>query len=182
MRAEAILGNLHTNPPNGEDGVATVDFIDLEWFDSQKRMGRFKTRGGEEVVMKLENPPKMGLADGDILFQAPGKVVAINILPTEVLCAYASSMHEVARICYEVGNRHASLYYGEENLSFKTPFEKPLQVLFERLGVKHAVLKSKLDASKRISVSAPHADPLEIGTSKPLKFTDSQDLQIVIKK
>ncbi|BDQ28884.1 hypothetical protein ASB7_07210 [Helicobacter ailurogastricus] len=63
-------------------------------------------------------------------------------------------------------------------MSFKTPFEKPLQVLFERLGVKHAVLKSKLDASKRISVSAsPHSE-----ISAPLKFFDSTDLQIVIKK
>ncbi|BEG57407.1 Urease accessory protein UreE [Helicobacter heilmannii] len=177
MHAVAILGNLHITAPNG-----AVDYIDLEWFDSQKRMGRFKTRGGQEVVMKLENPPKVGLADGDILIQTPDTTIAINILPTQVLYAYASNMHEVARICYEVGNRHASLYYGEENLSFKTPFEKPLQVLFERLGVEHAVLKSKLDASKRISVSAPHADPLEIGTFRPLKFTDSQDLQIVIKK
>ncbi|CRF47784.1 hypothetical protein HHE02_10790 [Helicobacter heilmannii] len=173
MRVQAILGNLHTQAPSG-----ALDFIDLVWFDSQKRMGRFKTRGGQEVLMKLENPPKMGLADGDILFQDAQITIAINILPTEVLYAYASNMHEVAQICYEVGNRHASLYYGEENLSFKTPYEKPLQVLFEKLGVKHAVLKSKLDASKRISVSAsPHSE-----TSAPLKFFDSTDLQIVIKK
>ncbi|WP_221272393.1 urease accessory protein UreE [Helicobacter gastrofelis] len=172
MRAVAILGNLHTKAPQG-----AVDFIDLEWFDSQKRMGRFKTRSGQEVVMKLETPPKMGLADGDILFQDAQTTIAINILPTKVLCAYASNMHEVAQICYEVGNRHASLYYGEENLSFKTPYDKPMQVLFERLGVKHAVLKSKLDALQRISVNAsPHTE------TPVLKFTDSTDLQILIKK
>ncbi|CCM73672.1 urease accessory protein UreE [Helicobacter heilmannii] len=173
MRAVAILGNLHTKAPQG-----AVDFIDLEWFDSQKRMGRFKTRSGQEVVMKLETPPKVGLADGDILIQTPDTTIAINILPTQVLYAYASNMHEVAQICYEVGNRHASLYYGDQPLSFKTPYEKPIQVLFEKLGVKHAVLKSKLDASRRISVSAsPHSE-----NPAPLKFFDSADLQIVIKK
>ncbi|WP_163531975.1 urease accessory protein UreE [Helicobacter suis] len=174
MLVETILGNIHE-----KDCLKELDLVDLEWFDSQKRMGRFISRGGVEVVMKLSNPSKMGLRDGDILFEDAHKIIAINILPTEVLCAYASNTDEVARICYEVGNRHASLYYGDQPLSFKTPFEKPMQVLFEKLGVRHGVLKSKLDASKRISISTPHADLLDI---KPMKFIDSADLQIVIKK
>lgn len=143
-------------------------------------MGRFVSRQGVELVLKLKTPPKTGLSDGDILFESAKGVLAINILPTDALCVYATDMQQVARVCYEVGNRHASLYYGDAPLSFKTPFERPLQVLFEKLGVRHEVLKSKLDASRRISVSAPHASPVE--ASGPLRFKDSADLQIVIKK
>ncbi|WP_247598879.1 urease accessory protein UreE [Helicobacter salomonis] len=172
IRAQAILGNVHRHPSSKE-----LDYIDLEWFDTQKRMGRWVSRAGVEIALKLDKSPLMGLCDGDILFEDIDRVVSVNILPTEVICVYARDYAQVARICYEVGNRHASLYYGEQDLSFETPFEKPLQVLFEKLGARYEVLKSKLDGSRRISVSAPHADPL--GVSAPLKFQDSDQLVII---
>ncbi|WP_121020791.1 urease accessory protein UreE [Helicobacter vulpis] len=172
MLAQAILGNLHQQPSSKE-----LDYIDLEWFDTQRKMGRWVSRAGVEIALKLPKP--VGLRDGDILFEDSARVVAINILPTEVICVYAHDYAQVARVCYEVGNRHASLYYGDQHLSFKTPFEKPLKILFEKLGVTHEVLQSKLDNAQRISVSAPHADPLGLGA--PLKFQDSDQL-VVIKR
>ncbi len=162
---------------HGRASSKELDYIDLEWFDTQKRMGRWVSRAGLEIALKLNEPPVMGLRDGDILFEDAQRIVSVNILPTEVICVYARDCAQVARICYEVGNRHASLYYGEQDLSFKTPFEKPLKILFERLEAPHEVLKSKLDSSRRISVSAPHADPL--GLSAPLKFQDSSQLVII---
>ncbi|TSA80868.1 urease accessory protein UreE [Helicobacter mehlei] len=176
MRIESILGNLKEGGSSKE-----LDFIDLEWFDAQKRMGRFTSQKGAELVLKLKNPPKMGLCDGDILFEDATSLIAINIIPTPTLHVYTDSTAQVARLCYEVGNRHASLYYGDSPLSFKTPFERPLQVLFDKLALRYEVLKSKLDASQRISVSAPHADPLQEGGA-PLKFKSAPDLQIVMKK
>ncbi|WP_104624835.1 urease accessory protein UreE [Helicobacter felis] len=172
MLVERVLGNL-----KGGASSKRLDFIDLEWFDAQKRMGRFTSQQGAEIVLKLKNPPKLGLSDGDILFEDAHSLIAINIIPTEVICIYARDYAQVARICYEVGNRHASLYYGEQDLSFKTPFEKPLKILFEKLEARHEVLKSKLDSSRRISVSAPHANPL--GSTMPLKFQDSDQLTII---
>ncbi|WP_205589522.1 urease accessory protein UreE [Helicobacter labacensis] len=172
--AQAILGNLHQQPSSKE-----LDYIDLEWFDTQRKMGRWVSRGGLEIALKLAKSPVMGLRDGDILFEDPARVVVINIVPTEVICVHARDYAQVAKVCYEVGNRHASLYYGDQDLSFKTPFEKPLKILFEKLGVAHEVLQSKLDSAQRISVSAPHADPL--GVSAPLKFQDSDQL-VVIKR
>ncbi|WP_104749421.1 urease accessory protein UreE [Helicobacter cynogastricus] len=174
IRTHAILGNIFDQPR-----AKVVDHVNLEWFDTQKRMGRWVSEGGLEIALKLDKPPLMGLRDGDILFEDESCVVSVNILPTEILCVYARNCAQVAKLCYEVGNRHASLYYGDQDLSFQTPFDKPLKVLFEKLGVSHEVLKGKLDSSRRISVSAPHANPLD--SCAPLKFQESDQL-LVIKR
>lgn len=170
MIIEELVGNLKDEDVSSFD----IDYIDIEWYDSRKKISRWKTRNGLEIPMRLSNPPKMGLSDGDILSKEGNLIIAINILPTQVLSLYAKSPAQIAQICYEIGNRHASLFFGKNEFEFKTPFETPLKVLFDKLGIKNDVLSSKLDSNARISLSTPHSE-------SSLKFKASVDLQINIK-
>ncbi|PAF47445.1 urease accessory protein UreE [Helicobacter sp. 12S02232-10] len=169
MPIECLKGNLSDK----EESKFQIDYVDLEWYDTRKKIARWKTRKGEEISVKLIDAPKMGLSQGDILFEEGIKIIAINILPTEVLCIYAHTVTEVAKICYEIGNRHAALFFGENEFEFKTPFEKPIKVLLDKLGIENAVSSSKLDSSKRISVSMAHTEP-------NFKIKESPDLKIIL--
>lgn len=170
MIVEGLLGNLKDKDISSFE----IDYIDIEWYDSRKKIARWKTRSGLEVPMRLSNPPKMGLSDGDILYEESNIIIAINILPTLVLSLEAKSPAQIAKICYEIGNRHASLYFGENEFEFKTPFETPLKVLFDKLGIKNDVLNSKLDSSHRISVSSSHSEPaFKVKASPNLKISIS---------
>ncbi|PAF54422.1 urease accessory protein UreE [Helicobacter sp. 13S00482-2] len=169
-----LIENLQGNLKDKDFSTFKIDYVDLEWYDSRKKIARWKTRGGKEIKLKLLNPPKIGLSQGDILYQDTTDIIAINILPTLTLIITARSPAEIAKICYEIGNHHASLFFGENEFEFKTPFEKPLKVLFDKLDIKNDVLSSKLDAAYRISVSMAHSEPIfKVKASPDLKITIS---------
>lgn len=42
----------------------------------------------------------------------------------------------VAKVCYEIGNKHATLFRGEGDYQFITPLDLPIKALMEKLGVK----------------------------------------------
>ena len=61
----------------------------------------------------------------------------------------------VAKVCYEIGNRHAPLFYGKDALSFLTPYNEPMLQMFGKLhGVKAEKAVEKLDFDRRISSGA----------------------------
>ncbi len=39
------------------------------------------------------------------------------------------------KVCYEIGNRHAPFFRGQNDLQFYTPVEQPIKVMLEKLGV-----------------------------------------------
>ena len=57
-----------------------------------------------------------------------------------------------AKVCYEIGNRHASLFCGRDRNSFITPYSEPmLRMLNQIPGISVTVKQAKLDFDKRIS-------------------------------
>lgn len=59
-----------------------------------------------------------------------------------------------AKVCYEIGNRHAVLLWGEEEQTFLTPYTQPVLEMLEKIhGVKAEVKEQALDFDKRISAS-----------------------------
>lgn len=181
MPIEQILGNLKDIVLDNFE----IDYVDLEWFDAYKKIARWKTRNGDEITIRLKNPPRVGLSQGDILLKqedenssrvlGQAKIIAINILPAPTLCLKAKNPVEIAKICYEIGNRHAALFFGKNPFEFKTPFEMPLKTLFDKLHIKNIVVESRLDASTKISVNT-------INFKTHLKIKQSPDFTMNISK
>lgn len=100
-----------------------LDYLVLEWFETNKRILHNKTTGGKEISTKFlnENPK---LAEGDIIYEDDFTIVIIEIAACEAMIIRPRSMYEMASVCYEIGNKHVPLFYEDEELL--APFEPPL--------------------------------------------------------
>ena len=57
-----------------------------------------------------------------------------------------------AKVCYEIGNCHASLFFGRDRNSFITPYSEPMLHMLNQIpGISVTVKQAKLDFDKRIS-------------------------------
>ena len=63
----------------------------------------------------------------------------------------------VAKVCYEIGNRHAPLFYGHDDFSFVTPYDEPMLVMLKKMhGIDVERAVEKLDFEHRVSASIHH--------------------------
>ena len=161
----------------GNIGLTTVnkkniDWLALEWYETSKRILRKRTKAGKEVSLKFldKNP---ALTEGDILYQDEQMIIAVAILPCDVIAIKPKNMFEMASVCYEIGNKHLPLFY--ENDELLVPFELPLFRLLEAQGYDVKEDKRKLLQPLKTTVS-PHAHLSgETLFSKIMKLTTSNE-------
>ena len=107
-----------------------------------------------EIGIKLEDfILKRGLNDGDVLGVYDDTAIVVNILEALSLVINVEDNHMIPKVCYEIGNRHATLLYGRSYNEFITIYDEPMKLMIENLGVKVEVKKVKLDFNKKISAS-----------------------------
>ena len=104
-------------------GGRPIDRLQLEWYETNKRILRKRTASGKEIALKFlgENP---ALSQDDVLYADDHSIIAIDILPCDAIVVKPQSMYEMASVCYEIGNKHLPLFYEEEALL--VPYEDPL--------------------------------------------------------
>jgi urease accessory protein len=129
-----------------------IDWLELEWYETSRRILRKRTKSGREVSLKFlsENP---SLTEGDILYNDEETAIAVTVLSCDVIAIKPKNMFEMASVCYEIGNKHLPLFY--ENDEVLVPFEMPLFRLFEVQGYDVRQQKRKLLKPLKTSVS-PH--------------------------
>lgn len=129
MTISETLGTISHSTINGK----SIDYLDLEWFESTKRIQRKKTRQGEDIASKFLREGQR-LREGDILFENEKKIIVVNILETETIVISPSSMLEMGTVCYEIGNKHIPLFIQENKVLL--PFEMPMFRWLEVSGFK----------------------------------------------
>ncbi|MEN5194305.1 urease accessory protein UreE [Sphingobacterium faecium] len=131
--ARTILGTIGNEPQPLE-----VDFLQLEWFDTTKRIIRAMTVGGREIGFK--NSTNRQLSDGDLLYRDPDLefCIVVKILPCSCLVFRAATSRQMAYVCFEIGNRHIPIFINEQQ-EVITAFEKPLFDLFIRRGLQPTI-------------------------------------------
>lgn len=153
MICETVLGNLKYRLENKKE----VDYVDIEWHEAFKKIHKKFTYSGTEVGIRLGNEILLsGLRDGDILYEDNLRIIAVNIPKCEVIKISIDEDHGfmLGKVCYEVGNRHATLFWGNNHLEVITPYNGSLLKLINSLhGVDAEVDKIKLDFDKSISAS-----------------------------
>lgn len=131
----------------------TPDWLDLEWFETSKRILHKKTSRGMAVSMKfLAESPQ--ITEGDVLYADAERLIVARILTCECIVVKPGSLFETASLCYEIGNKHLPLFFQDDALL--VPFEMPLYRLLTAQG--YAVLREdrKLLQPLKTTVS-PHA-------------------------
>jgi urease accessory protein len=154
MIIEKVLGKIGDAAFSGR----AADPLDVEWYNANKKIDRKMTRGGKDAGIRMDHRTShMGFTQDDIVYDDGESLVAVNILPCACISVRAESTAELARLCYEIGNRHAPFFYGENEGEFLTPYEKPVMAMIEKLGLAPQVVEARLLPEKRISSAHGHA-------------------------
>jgi len=164
MLIQQIRGNINTNHSSNK----TIDWLQLHWYETNKRILIRKTTSGEEISFKfLDRAPL--LTQGDILFEDEINIIAVEVLPCDCIVIKPKNMFDMASVCYEIGNKHLPLFF--ENDEVLVPFEKPLFSLLTAQGYEVEKAERKLLAPLKTTVS-PH--PPQVSStlfSKIMKLT-----------
>lgn len=164
MLVERKIGNINSYSVNKKQ----VDWLQLEWYETRKRVIRKQTKGGKDISIKFlnENPD---LTEGDILFEDDNSIIAVTVLSCECIVIQPLNMLEIASVCYEIGNKHLPLFYEEESLL--VPFDAPLMKLLVAQGYVTKKEERKLLQPLKTTV-APHSDGGNSLFSKIMKLTN----------
>ena len=153
MICEKILGMLDELDVAGK----AVEYVEIEWHEAFKKIHKKTTDTGREVGIRMDDSVLTeGLYDGKVIYMDDGLVIAVHTPPCEVIRVTVKPDHRfmAAKVCYEIGNRHAPLFYGEDEYTFITPYNEPmLQMLSGLHGVEAEKEMRKLAFDKRVSAS-----------------------------
>src|SRR5258706_2733967 len=103
MLCERVLGNLDLEP----EPSAAIDWLDLSWFDCAQRALRRQSRRGMSIRVLLSIGQH--LRHRDILVRNAPAVMAVNLVPADVLVARPRSLCEMGQLAVEFGNLHLPL-------------------------------------------------------------------------
>jgi urease accessory protein len=127
-RIEAPLGNLHDFPVGGR----TIERLPVASSAMTRRLLRLPSSIGD-LGLILEGGVRV--RDGDVLVSDETRVIAIEIMPEDVLIAYPDSIAQAVEIAHAFGNRHIPVL--REGDSIVVGYAGPLEELLERSGVRY---------------------------------------------
>lgn len=148
MLIREVLGTLNPIQQSGE-----IDWLQLEWFETTRKIQRKHTLAGKEIAIKLTKEGQQ-LRQYDILYQDTNLTIAIAILPCDALVIRPGSMSEMAKVCYEIGNKHLPLFLEENELLI--PADEPLYRWLQATGFPVSKEKRQLLNLLRTNVQ-PHS-------------------------
>ena len=153
MLCEQIYGKLSETDTAGK----TVEYVDMEWHEAFKKIHRKTTDKGREIGIRMDDSVlSRGLLQDDVIYVDDELVIAVNTPPCEVIEISFEKGYAfmAAKVCYEIGNRHAPLFWGNEEGTFITPYNEPMRAMLEKLhGVSVEKAETALDFDRRISAS-----------------------------
>ena len=150
MLVEKVIGNLNDDQFKNKN----VDYVDIEWHEAFKKLHRKTSQSGIEVGIKLDNDIlTRGLRQGDVLAINEDNVIAVNIPKDKALVVKVDDTHLVPKVCYEIGNRHATLFEGSSHNEFITIYSEPMKEMLEKIGANATVEEIQFDFNKSISSS-----------------------------
>lgn len=150
MLVEKVIGNINDEQFKNSN----IDYVDIEWHEAFKKLHRKTSQSGIDVGIKLDNDIlTRGLRQGDILAINEDNVIAVNIPKDKALVVKVDNTHLVPKVCYEIGNRHATLFEGSSHNEFITIYSEPMKEMLEKIGASVTVEEVQFDFNKSISSS-----------------------------
>ena len=150
MLVEKVIGNINDEQFKNSN----IDYVDIEWHEAFKKLHRKTSQSGIEVGIKLDNDIlTRGLRQGDVLAINEDNVIAVNIPKDKALVVKVDDTHLVPKVCYEIGNRHATLFEGSSHNEFITIYSEPMKEMLEKIGANATLEEIQFDFNKSISSS-----------------------------
>ena len=150
MLVEKVIGNINDEQFKNSN----IYYVDIECHEAFKKLHRKTSQSGIEVGIKLDNDIlTRGLRQGDVLAINEDNVIAVNIPKDKALVVKVDDTHLVPKVCYEIGNRHATLFEGSSHNEFITIYSEPMKEMLEKIGANVTVEEIQFDFNKSISSS-----------------------------
>jgi urease accessory protein len=154
---EQIAGNLKTL----STGARSIDYLQIEWYESTKRIQRRKTLGGRDIAIRFLKEGQR-LNQDDVLMMDDHTAVVVDIKPCDAIQVIPKTMLEMGTVCYEIGNKHLPLFIQDDLVLM--PYEDPTFKWLNAKGFEATKVHTKL-LNLLNSTVQPHAHPLGIGGS-----------------
>lgn len=150
---EQIYGNLEQLQTEGVIQGQQRDYVALQWFESERNILRKTSKHGREIAFRLLKEGQR-LKHNDVVFINNELVIIIEIIPSEVIVLSPKTLPEMARACYEIGNKHAPLFLeGDEIL---LPYDKPMFDWLEAAGFHPHKTQRRLSQALRANSAQGH--------------------------
>lgn len=150
---EEILGNLNELKRQGKIVDQVVDYVQLHWYESERNILRKRSSAGREIAFRLLKEGQR-LQHDDVVFVSDELVIAVEILPSEVIVLSPKTLPEMARACYEIGNKHSPLFLDGDEVTL--PYDKPMFEWLEAAGFKPHKAKRRLSRALRANSAQGH--------------------------
>jgi urease accessory protein len=145
MLITEIIGNINFFNANNRK----IDYLLLEWHETNKRILHKKTIGGLDVIMEFvkQNP---SLSEGDIIYEDDFNVIAIEIKECETIVLRPKSMLEMGRICNEIGKSDQQVFYQSDEIliAFEDSLFRSLSAAGYNISVENRKLVTPLLKSR----------------------------------
>jgi urease accessory protein len=123
-----MVEHLSAGPPPPS---SSPDLAALTWEERCKTRQTVTTQGGREIGIKL--PTGTRLLPGTLLYVGDGFHVLVAAAPENIWLIQATDAPQLARVAYEIGNRHFAIEFGDGTVAVL--YDHTLQELWHRLGV-----------------------------------------------
>lgn len=126
-----IVSEIKRNAKNTDLTGKEVDYFDLEWYETTRKVLRKITRNGQEVAFRIlkENFRVKHL---DVLHEQGNSIILASVIPAPAIILQPTTMLEMGTICYEIGNQHIPIFI--ENNEVILPYEDPIFKLLDKSG------------------------------------------------
>lgn len=150
---EEIIGNLTALRAEGKITDQTVDYVQLQWYESERNILRKTSQSGREVAFRLLKEGQR-LKHDDVVFISDNLVIAIEIVPSEVIVLSPKTLPEMARACYEIGNKHSPLFLDGDEVTL--PYDKPMFEWLQAAGFQPQKAERCLSQALRANSAQGH--------------------------
>ena len=103
--------------------TAECDTVGLEWYEADRRILRKTTVGGRDIAFRLLKEGQR-LEHGSLVYADAKLAIRTAILPSDTIVLAPKTLPDMARACYEIGNKHTPLFLDGNELLL--PYDKPL--------------------------------------------------------
>ena len=107
-----------------------IDYVEIEWYEVSKKILHKTSRKGMDVGIRLDMD--RALKHGDILWIEGNKALVAEIPECQCIVLKPESLIAMGKACYEIGNRHAPLFYQNDELLL--PYDEPMLQALKKCG------------------------------------------------
>ena len=148
MIIENILGNINDFDTDG----LKVDKVLLDHHDMSKPHQRLTTESGERIAISLQHGEH--LFCGAVLYKDDEKIIAVDMIPEDVLEVRPEGNRQWAKAAFNIGNMHHPAYIYDDCIVI--PYDAILENLLSSIGVSFLRCERKLDGEKAAHVVGGH--------------------------